>query len=171
MRRQIRVQMRDLWDQAPLSYYHRWRDELPQTGDQGDYKLMERRGSLRFLPLVSSRNHLLARLDILLLRPAPPGDLLNHGGDLDNRLKTFLDALRVPTGSEIPNDYAPAEAEDPFDCLLSADYLVSSVSMECDRLLRPGANANDVLIVAKVTIGAVLVTIGNGGLVSMGLVG
>jgi hypothetical protein len=31
--------------------------------------------------LVSDRNHLLARLDILLLRPAPPRDLLNHEGD------------------------------------------------------------------------------------------
>lgn len=173
IRRHIRVQMRELWNQKPLSNkgYQSWRTSPPDTGREGDYFLQEQRGSVPFVPLVSERNHLLARLDILLLRPAPPGDLINHGGDLDNRLKTFLDALRIPTATELPPGYVPSPDEQPFDCLLSDDKLVTAISIECDRLLRPGAGVNDVSIIAKVTVGAIYVTLGNSGLVSMGLAG
>jgi hypothetical protein len=73
----------NLWSQLPLANksYQKWRNEPPSAGGEGDYWLGERRGPIRFIPLVSDRNHLLARLDILLLRPAPPRDLLNHEGD------------------------------------------------------------------------------------------
>jgi hypothetical protein len=170
IRRKIHSQMRDLWNQLPLSNegYQAWwlKESRHKTVDTS-----EMRGSFWFVPLITSKTHLLARLDILLLRPAPPGHLVGHGGDLDNRLKTFLDALRIPDLSELPEGDAPQDGEAPFMCLLSDDKLVTSISLEVDRLLRPSATEHDVLIVAKVTIGAVFVTIGNGGLVSMGLAG
>ncbi|MGB7961874.1 MAG: hypothetical protein WCF12_02790, partial [Propionicimonas sp.] len=52
-------------------------------------------GDAWFAPIVTSTFHGLAELDVLMLRPGPPGKLI-HDGDLDNRLKTLLDCLRRP---------------------------------------------------------------------------
>src|SRR6266851_4870380 len=47
-----------------------------------------------FVPLVTEELNLICGLDILFLRPSAPGQLVS-GGDLDNRLKTLFDALRI----------------------------------------------------------------------------
>ena len=129
--------MKELWKQLSLSAIR----PPPEAHGTG---LVLDRGPFRFFPLVSDRNHLYARLDILLLGPAPPGHLINHGGDLDNRLKTFLHALRAPDVSELPNGVLPTEDERPFMCLLSDDKLVTAFSVDVDGLLRPNASEHDV---------------------------
>jgi hypothetical protein len=53
------------------------------------------RNGYNFVPLVTERLLLLCRLDVLFLRPDPPGSLIKSG-DIDNRLKTLFDALRMP---------------------------------------------------------------------------
>ena len=51
----------------------------------------------RFLPLVGSpASDEACSLDILFLRRDQPGALVKHGGDIDNRIKVLLDALRMP---------------------------------------------------------------------------
>lgn len=89
-----------------------------------------------FVPLVTQELDLICGLEILFLRPDRPGKAL-WAGDIDNRLKTLLDALRIPEPSE---DYAkrtPSEEEKPFFCLLEDDKLITKVSVETDRLLEP----------------------------------
>jgi len=89
-----------------------------------------------FVPLVTAQLDLICSLDILFLRPDKPGEVV-WGGDIDNRLKTLLDALRIPEAGE---DYAkrkPAEDERPFFVLLEDDRLITRVSVETDRLLEP----------------------------------
>jgi hypothetical protein len=73
-------------------------------------------GPFHFAPLVSSALgwETIASLEILLLRPTQPGDLINTGGDLDNRMKTLFDALRLPAAGELPKDEMPSEDEMPF---------------------------------------------------------
>ena len=82
---------------------------------------------------------LVAELDILFLRRQEPGAIVTSGGDIDNRMKTLLDALRVPkTASEIPENDFPAPDETPFCCLLEDDVLVTRLAIDTDRLLEPG---------------------------------
>ena len=69
---------------------------------------------LRFVPLVQRKIRLACELHITFLRRGEPGAVV-HGGDLDNRLKTLLDALRMPqspqelAGEPVPPGEAPSE--------------------------------------------------------------
>jgi hypothetical protein len=73
-------------------------------------------------------------LEILFLRPDRPGGLV-WAGDIDNRLKTLLDALRIPEATENYSKRTPSAGEVPFFCLLEDDKLITKVSVETDRLL------------------------------------
>jgi hypothetical protein len=55
----------------------------------------------RFLPLVVDQYDLLCSLDILFLRRDAPGTVIT-AGDIDNRIKTVIDALRQPLK---PNEF------------------------------------------------------------------
>lgn len=97
-------------------------------------------------------------LDILLFRRQELGHLVQHGGDLDNRLKTLLDALRMPTAQEIPPGDAPGAGEQPFHCLLEDDALVSKVSVETERWLENAPDGHVALVisvVARPTLGTI----------------
>jgi hypothetical protein len=51
----------------------------------------------RTLALANTFNGLICRLAITFLRREDPGAVV-HGGDIDNRLNTLLDALRMRPG-------------------------------------------------------------------------
>ena len=93
--------------------------------------------NITFSSLISSKQHLVAELHITLLRPEAPGQIITQSGDIDNRLKTLLDALRIPKNTqEIPKGYRPQSNEIPvFHCLLEDDNLITKISVETDRLL------------------------------------
>lgn len=101
------------------------------------------------MPLVHKYQHLICGLDILFLRRENPGDLILQGGNIDNRIKTLLDALRIPNDcNEI--DSAPEEGEDPFFCLLQNDSLVTELNVVTDKLLTPlkaGQHPNEVVLI------------------------
>lgn len=93
------------------------------------------RNGYRFAPLVCKDFSLLCSLDILFLRRDFPTGVISRG-DLDNRVKTLIDALRMPTSaSELRGNETPAAGEDPFFCLLEDDNLVTSLSVESSMLL------------------------------------
>jgi hypothetical protein len=99
----------------------------------------------RFVPLVVDRWELLCSLDVLFLRRDIPGSAL-HAGDIDNRIKTLIDTLRVPRSPNelVGADATPGPGEDPFFCLLEDDRQVSKVSVETDTLLDyPAGDADD----------------------------
>jgi hypothetical protein len=89
----------------------------------------------RFLPLIEERYCLACSVDILFLRVGGPGSLIKNG-DIDNRVKTLFDALKMPKGNEL-GDLSPLEGEDPFYCLFEDDKLISEVKVTTDRLLWP----------------------------------
>jgi hypothetical protein len=100
-------------------------------------------GGFRFVPLVTRDLTLACGIDILFLRPDSPGGAVINSGDLDNRLKTLFDALRVPSPGEMNSKLTPQEGESPFYCLLEDDRLITKVSVETDILLQPvGAKSN-----------------------------
>jgi len=62
--------------------------------------------------------------------------LFNSQGDIDNRVKVLLDALKTPkTCDEI--QCSPESGENPFFCLLEDDSIVTSLNVTTDRLLTP----------------------------------
>jgi hypothetical protein len=108
----------------------------------------------RYLPLVRESLALICGLDILFLRKEEPGALVKQGGDLDNRIKTLFDGLRMPSKGDPAYDGAEP-LEQPFYCLLEEDSLISQMNVETGRLLtRPGGNASEVKLIVTVTVKA-----------------
>jgi hypothetical protein len=108
----------------------------------GDSILVDRKG-FRFAPLVCKKLKLLAEVDITFLRPGEPGAIVNHAGDIDNRVKTLLDALSIPHPGDFEHIGQPSAEENPFFCLLEDDALVSRLAVTTDRLLGPSGDAVD----------------------------
>lgn len=107
-------------------------------------------GAKRYKPLVRKSLSLNCELDILFLRQEDPGGLVNQGGDIDNRIKTLLDGLRMPAVSE--QDLAPP-SNDMLHCLMESDSLVARLNVDTDRLLFPqSTRANEVHLVIEVSI-------------------
>ncbi len=90
----------------------------------------------RWLPLATEDSQLICALDILYLRGDARGGLLNNA-DIDNRVKTIIDALKMPKPSQLPGDASPTADEDPFFVLLEDDSLVTRLSVDADVLLSP----------------------------------
>lgn len=119
-------------------------------------------GNYHFVPLVSDHFRLSCGVDILFLRPGPPGTLVKSG-DIDNRLKTLFDALSRPLRVEQLGGYVdPTAEENPFFVLADDDKLISRISVETGTLLLPTlANENEVRLTIKVTIKPVGWSFGN----------
>lgn len=103
------------------------------------------RGSFRFLPLVTKRLNLVCSISILIDRNEEPGQLVRHGGDIDNRIKTLFDCLRVPDQSQLEK-FVRGTYEDPFYCLLEDDSLIAGFEVRTERLLAPSADPTHVRI-------------------------
>ncbi len=56
-------------------------------------------------------------------------------GDIDNRLKTLFDALRIPDKKEQVRNHVPSDEENPIHVLLTDDTLVTGVKITTDQLL------------------------------------
>jgi hypothetical protein len=87
----------------------------------------------KFIPIVRKSLYLVSALDILFLRHEEPFNLMKNGGDLDGRLKTLFDALRMP---DFNHEYVGDDPiSDPLYVVLEDDALVSDVSIKTGRLL------------------------------------
>ena len=119
------------------------------------YKMARRweRCGYRFLPLVCKTSGVAVSLDILFLRRGEAGHLVSStGGDIDNRIKTLFDALRMPQERQEVSSKPDAD-EDPFLCLLEDDSLITEFKVTTDRLLtplEPGGLENNVQLVIHV---------------------
>ncbi len=157
-------QIKALWQYMPFSQCAKWLRENPPPGDYG---IWERSNDVLFSPLISSKSHLMCELDVTLLRQQAPGQLLGEGGDIDNRMKTLLDALRKPSTQEAQTDAIAKRADDdPIHCLLQDDALVTRLNVEMDRLLRPAKDQFDLVAIVQVTVVLTRVTFGTIGLLS-----
>ncbi len=133
IRKVLNQQLRELWDTSLLlsdMKRHGIVDDLANDFQRGD--------GFKFAPLINEKyGGAYAMLDILFLRRSDPGKLIDGSGDIDNRIKTLFDALKVPAQrSEIDSD-GPEEDETPFYCLLQDDSLITSLKVTTDRLLWP----------------------------------
>jgi hypothetical protein len=121
------------------------------------------RNGFRFAPLIRREDCMFCELEVLLLRPGGQGSIYSEG-DIDGKLKTLFDALRMPFDAQELANNPPAEGEDPFHCLLENDDLISKVTLEADSLLQliPGCEvANSARVVIRVRTKPQFVTWGN----------
>lgn len=132
IRQVLHPQLRELWTHDPLSIHPQYLQ--PQEPNQ--ISVLAEVDGHAFAPLVTSKLHLLANLDILLLRPERPGGIVTSGGDIDNKLKTLFDAFGVPTAQQLAQSGAsPSSLADPTFTLLEDDRLIARVNVDTDRLL------------------------------------
>lgn len=89
----------------------------------------------KFVPLVLRGRRWICELKIIFLRRNDPGEIYS-GGDLDNRIKTLFDGLRMPyEESEVAH---PDNMEENICyCLVEDDALISNLSLETGRLWGP----------------------------------
>ncbi len=145
IRRVFHHQLQELWKGSPVDPSKKESENI--RVEIGDY---------RFFPIVPAGLEAVAELQIIMLRPEkPPGYIIDHGGDIDNCLKTLFDSLTIPHKSEIPNGDEPKDNEDPFFCLLRDDKLITSLSITTDRLLEPGKLKSHVKLIIRVQTKAV----------------
>lgn len=163
LRRRFHRQLSQLWTHKPLSGFHV--KLLDKTVNDQSTNIVRTIQGFDFAPLVCERLSLVAELRITLFRPQAPGDLVGSGGDIDNRIKTVLDALKVPSEpNALPVGDAPLADEQPFFCVLEDDKLVTGLTVTTERLLEPNLDSNEVLLLVEVTVRHVEVFWGTVGL-------
>jgi hypothetical protein len=160
-------QLRALWQFPPLSISAPRLLRYEVENDPSSIGLAETRGNWTFIPIVSKKTDLQCALDITFLRRQAPGQLIGDGGDIDNRLKTLLDALSVPPLAQ--QDFFREEVSiEPPDrtifCLLQDDSLVVRLTVETDRLLRPTSSEYDLVALIQVSVTASQLTYANLGI-------
>lgn len=117
-----------------LSERKNWSLDPPQDDDEKSMSCIVQKETFQFAPLISSKLFLLAEIDITLLWPDLPGQIIGNG-DIDNKLKTLLDALSCPPHINQLKGQVPEESETPFYCLLEDDKLIQNLNVRTHTLL------------------------------------
>jgi len=173
LRREFHPQLRRLWESDKrLSEYARhhcgpWVQRVPyeETQNKTNEQFTQigiqcisdnwARNGFNFVPLVTEELCLRCSVHILFLRPDET-EYVMQSGDLDARVKTIFDALRMPANLSETGGMGPQDDETPFFVLLEDDKLISSVSVTCDRLLvlpkERAMHASDAFLVIRVRV-------------------
>lgn len=158
IRKIFHVQLKQLWKQPPLVGF---KDLTEYSTSKDNFKLPIEIGDFSFIPRVTERMSSIAELDIILLQPAKIG-ILHNSGDIDNRLKSLLDALKIPhEPGALPENAMPDENEKPFYCLLEDDSLVSRLNVRTEQWLGRPVNSKEVLAIIHVKTKLTKIGIGN----------
>lgn len=115
---------------------------------------IERKG-FKFCAIVRPTMGLGCELDIRSHVNHEPGSVITRAGDLDNRLKTVFDALRIPKDNEFRGHTIDQPADHAFPCLLEDDAAITKVCIASERWLAAGNRAENEVhldIVVKITI-------------------
>ena len=166
IRKEFHKQLKELWRvQAPFSSWLGAAKVPAQNSPSGKETTVidimadkHARCGYRFLPTISIGRSLSCGLDVTFLRRDHPGNLVRSGGDIDNRIKTLFDALRMPNNSGELANMPPGPDENPFYVLLEDDSQITKVSIATDRLLTApadGEHINDVHLVIGVTVNVI----------------
>lgn len=147
LRRAFHRQLQHLWETHPFLSKAKIFGDMFDIQDQPLRPMVEvvrdmhPNCGFNWVPLVCRQFSLLCKLEILMLRRDRPGAIFRDSRDIDNRLKTLFDALKMPRDMGELGGMAPIEGEDPFFVLLQSDDLITHVSVETDDLLDPPSEA------------------------------
>jgi hypothetical protein len=159
IRRHFHEQLQELWNvdsrlkghvRKRIVTYDAPTGVTTSTSDLDELEKLHEIGGIKWVPLVTDRWGAVCSLDILFLRHEPKGGII-QSGDLDNRINTLFDALRMPEKKEIPDNLVLQNEPSPFFCLLSNDKLITEFRVTADRLLVPNTKPDaDVHLVIRV---------------------
>lgn len=167
IRRDFHLQLQRLWEVNPYLKYgypvkFDWKSQAnPKAATSYHTTLAEylaplyRRNAYECVPLVREELGLICSVSILFLRAGAPGSVISTTGDIDNRVKTLLDALSLPKhASELAGYDSPGADEHPFFVLLEDDSLITHLSVETDQLLQPvtSPDPNAVRLIIRVKL-------------------
>ncbi len=134
---------------SEISPYNEIKKRLDAKG-----KAIKEVGGVKFCPLITQDLDLLAELDIQILHP----ELLETPrADIDNRMKTLLDALKRPQSSHELSE--SINKDEICYTLLDDDHLVTKMTINTSHLLykeeSPKKNRDyELLIIITITIKA-----------------
>lgn len=161
IRRELHQQLKTLWEKHPA--LKEYANRTVEKDDNGVLLIPPKpwlevvaheyeRAGIGFIPIMTEANGLVCSLDILFLRPENPGSIIDSAGDIDNRIKTLIDALRIPeNASEMKTSKGDPPDPNPMYCLLQDDKLITGLRVKTDRLLNPkGTNRREALLVIRV---------------------
>jgi hypothetical protein len=159
IRQQIHPQLKALWAEHPGLSHNLIPEKEGATPEVQRIADNYEKCGFRFVPLVRKANQIACRLELLVLMRQEPHRVFSgdERGDLDNRIKTLIDGLRMPRQcSELGQPRpSPTASEDPFYCLLEDDSSVFEFSVQTDRMLapcKPEQAQRDVLAVINVHV-------------------
>jgi hypothetical protein len=109
-------------------------------------------GGKEYVPLIRRSLGLTCSLSIQFFRRDDPGTLFgDNRGDLDGRITTLFDALKMP--NEETADKFPSSHAGELYCLLEDDSLISNFEVGSDRLLTATTeHPSEVLLVIEVAV-------------------
>lgn len=137
LRKHFHKQFKCLFDtDENFKYRKNWNLELPKDEGEKSMYCIVQKDAFKFAPIISSKLFLLAEIDITLLWPDLPGQIIGNG-DIDNKLKTLLDALSCPLNTNQLTGVVPEDGEEPFYCLLEDDKLIQNLNVRTHTLLEP----------------------------------
>jgi len=145
LRMKFHEQIKKLWDQEPLKYFK-------NSVNLYDNSVARQIGHFNFCSIINTSFHLVAEIDITILRSESIGNIITSGGDIDNRIKTLLDALKMPLNQdELPEKLDYIKQPNPTFCLLQDDSLISSLKISTKQLLTTEINKKEVILVIDIT--------------------
>ena len=125
--------------------------DLEDRRDLDDAPLFIEHSGKRYWFLISEHLKTVVDLDISLMLPHEVGAIVKNGGDIDNRIKTLFDALRVPSvASEIPRSDDFDYSDGGMYCLLQDDKLINKISIQSFQDFDP-ISPDSVRCIIKVT--------------------
>ena len=148
-------QLNDFWSQLPL-----YEQATKLLDPEYQYNILKKRTDRLYSSVINEKMSLIAQLDITLLRPEPPGSVISLGGDIDNRIKTLLDALTIPREEQIVHEDDTHDEDCIIHCLLEDDHLVTGLNITVDRLLGSD-DPKEVLVVIYVNVSNTKTTLEN----------
>jgi hypothetical protein len=134
IRKQLHPQLREVWKGHPSM---RGSFEPKKNGVSrveeiaGDYS----KCGFRFVPLIRKKDNACS-LNIIILFRHEPYRAYNYG-DLDNRIKTLVDGLRMPDQCSEVTGQSPSADEDPFFVLMDDDRVIYEFQVTTDQLFVP----------------------------------
>ena len=151
IREHFEPQLKELWTHQPLARAGQPSPLLRpfDVDDEGEVAFRDMMGTGTPRALVHAYGHVFAalvceplglgaELEVLMLRPASPGQIVVGGGDIDNRLKTLFDGLSAPQqAQQVQMGTRATSDREPMFVLLDDDNRITRISVETDRLLNP----------------------------------
>lgn len=111
-----------------------FKGDLEETRRPEEKPMFVEHDGKRYWFLIAEDLATVVDLSITILVPHAVGRIIQNGGDIDNRVKTLFDALRVPAvASEVPSSDSFDYGSGGMYCLLEDDKLINRISIRSYR--------------------------------------